>query len=94
MELLFVFFAFIAVLMIIARLASKTRPDSERAPEPPAITSAEKLEKPEEATLLNALVELLIRKNLISEQELRALFEEISHPLPEDKVLPKNQVSQ
>ena len=85
MELLFIFFAFIAALIIIAKLASKTRPESERlqsgvALEETVLKEAKPDDEkdpadPGESQLLDALIILLIRKKLISEKELQSVFD-------------------
>jgi len=79
MQLLFIFFIFIGAIIVIARLASKTRPESERGP---ANAKKRKAGKKKDADaealkLLDALVMLLLRKKLISEEELQAAFEEV-----------------
>lgn len=80
MGLLFAVFLGILAIIVIARIASKARPREEQFTEVPPLQAMEKPEdagsvKYEEITPVEALVSLLIRRGVITEEE---LLEEIA----------------
>lgn len=83
MPLLFIFFIVIIIIMIIARLASKTRPESERAPESEnGFYTIKKIETEAKDNVIEALMRLLVKKELVTEAE---IFSELQSIIDEKK---------
>jgi len=74
MPLLFVFFAVILIIIIIARLASKSRPAEEIAlsKKSKGIYSVKKVENHKNDNVIEALMNVLVKKGLLTEEEILA----------------------
>lgn len=83
MGLLFIFLTVILIIILIARIASKTRPDSEKiqSETKTGMYTVKKIESPslaeEQINLLEALIAVLIRKGFISEEEMTSEIQSI-----------------
>ncbi len=82
MSLLFVFFTVILIIILIARVASKTRPLAERAhsEKQTGLYTVKKIEDRNKDHLLEALIALLVHKKIVTEEEmvssLKSILEE------------------
>ncbi len=83
MGLLFVFLTVIVIIILIARMASKTRPETEKvaSQKKTGLYTVKKLEGPspdrDQVILLEALISVLIQKKVISEEEVAAEIKSI-----------------
>lgn len=77
MSLLVVFLTVILIIIIIARLASKTRPEHEREPasESRGFYSIKKIESEVKDNVIEALMCLLVKKGLVTEEEILSELE-------------------
>ncbi len=83
MALLVIFFVVIFILIIIARLASKTRPESERAPESEnGFYTIKRIENEAKDNVIEALMRLLVKKRLVTDEE---IFSELQSIIDEKK---------
>lgn len=71
MSLLVIFFIVVFVIIIIARLASKTRPEAERVPASEnGFYTIKKIESEAKDNVIEALMRLLVKKGLVTEEEI------------------------
>ncbi len=78
MSLLFIFIIVIFIIIIIARLASKTRPEAERVPASEnGFYTIKKMENEAKDNVIEALMRLLLKKELVTEAEILSELEEI-----------------
>ena len=84
MAILFIFFAFILAIILVARLASKARPKEEREKILPKTKVNTYAKGKQESQVLDALVALLVRKGMISEEELVAALRNAEKHQAED----------
>ena len=74
MGFLFIIVLSILAIILVARLASKTKPDIERIKSPEDMEHYKKSQKID-AVVQNGLITLLLKKNMITEEELLAEVE-------------------
>lgn len=79
MSLLFVFFTVILIIILIARVASKTRPLEERAhsEKQTGLYTVKKIEDRNKDHLLEALIALLVQKKIVTEEEMASSLKSI-----------------
>ncbi len=83
MSLLVIFFIVIFIIIIIAKLASKTRPEAERAPESEnGFYTIKRIENEAKDNMIEALMRLLVKKELVTEEE---IFSELQSIVEEKK---------
>ena len=90
MGILFIFFAVIGLIILIARFGSKLRPESERGEsKKKGLYSIKKMEPDNnQADVLEALISLLVKKEILSEDE---VFSEVNSILEKKNGSKKDQ---
>ncbi|GEM_PF-3490292 len=92
MQLLFIFVAVVLIIIIIARLASKTRPENERLPasKSDGLYTVNKIEQKKNDHVIEALMNLLVKKGLVTEEEIVQELESMMKEEKAEKAQPKD----